>query len=53
MKKFLIMTLINLRWAYFHINPMYVKFYVDSERKETHFQHRKTGQLHSNFVWVD
>jgi len=53
MIKFIVMAIIKLRWIYFHINPMYVKFYVDSSRSEAHFQHRLTGQLHSNFKWVD
>ena len=53
MRKFLIMTLVNIRWAYFHVNPNYIKFYMSSESNEAHFQHRKTGQLHSNLVWVE
>jgi hypothetical protein len=51
--KAIVMSLVNLRWAYFHINPNYMKFYMDSERKEAHFQHRKTGAIHSNLIWVD
>lgn len=53
MKKLLIMTIVNIRWFYFHISPMYVKFYMDSERTEAHFQHIKTGQLHCNYSWSE
>ena len=51
MRKVLIMTLVHLRWGYFHIHPSYIKFYMSSESDEAHFQHRKTGVIHSNFVW--
>jgi hypothetical protein len=47
------MFLVKMRWWYFHINPSYIKFYMDSESKEAHFQNIKTGQIHSNFVWVE
>jgi hypothetical protein len=59
MRKFLIMSIVKLRWLYFHINPMYIKFYMDIDHNEAHFQHKKTGQLYfvdtisSNFIWVD
>ncbi len=29
--------LLQVRWAYFHVNPMYVKFYIHNE---AWFQHR-------------
>ena len=51
MKKSIIMLLVKLRWLYFHLNPMYVKFYVAND--EAHFQHRKAGSIHSNLNWVD
>ena len=51
--KFIITIIVKLRWLYFHLNPAYVKFYIDAERTEAHFQHRKDGSLHSNFKWVD
>lgn len=50
--KSLIMTLVHLRWAYFHIHPNYTKFYMDAGKTEAHFQHKKTGHIHSNFKWV-
>ncbi len=50
MKKAIIMFLVKLRWAYFHIHPHYFKFTVNSE---PHFQNVKTGRIHSNYVWVD
>ena len=53
MRKFLIMTLVHLRWAYFHVNPAYTKFYMDEARTEAHFFHAKTNSLHSNYKWVD
>lgn len=53
MKKLLIMSVVKLRWAYFHVSPRYVKFYMDSGHTEAHFQHVKTGAIHSNLVWVD
>ena len=53
MRKIIVMFLVNLRWAYFHISPSYIKFYMDAERKEAHFQHVRTGQIYCNFVWVD
>lgn len=53
MAKFLIMAMVHIRWAYFHVNPMYVKFYMDSEHTESHFQHRTRGSLHSNMYWQE
>ena len=53
MSKLIIMFFVKLRWVYFHLNPMYVKFYVTAESDEAHFQHRKTGAIHSNLVWID
>ena len=53
MKKSVIMFLVKVRWAYFHIHPHYNKFYMDSEINEAHFLNIKTGSLHSNLVWVD
>lgn len=50
---FILKVLINLRWAYFHIHPSYIKFYVDENKTEAHFQHRKYGTLHSYFVIVE
>lgn len=52
MRKSIIMLCVKLRWAYFHLNPYYLKFYMDEGRTEAHFQHIKTGVLHSNLVWV-
>ena len=51
MKKQIIMIIVKLRWIYFHLSPMYVKFYMTPE--EAHFQHRKDGSIHSNITWVD
>jgi len=53
MRKAIIMFFVNLRWAYFHVHPSYVKFWMDSEHTEAHFQHVKRGTLHSNLVWTD
>jgi len=50
MYKLYIMAILKIRWAYFHINPNYIKFTMGDE---THFQHRKTGTLHCNYVWDD
>jgi len=50
MQILLIKIYIKVRWWYFHISPMYIKFYMSSESDEAHFQHRKTGQLHSNLI---
>lgn len=51
LRKISIMTLVWLRWAYFHLHPSYVKFYMTQD--EAHFQHVKTGAIYSNFEWVD
>jgi hypothetical protein len=51
MKKLLVMTLVNLRWVYFHINPNYIKFSI--EGTEFHFQHKKTGHIYCNYTWND
>lgn len=53
MKKVLIMFLVKLRWAYFHVSPSYIKFYVSNDSDEAHFQHVKNGSIHSNLVWGD
>lgn len=47
---YFLIAVINIRWWYFHISPRYIKFYMDSECTEAHFQHTKTGQLHSQVV---
>jgi hypothetical protein len=49
---FLLKAFIKIRWWYFHISPNYIKFYMSSESDEAHFQHRKTGQIHSNYCIV-
>lgn len=51
--KYLIMFFVHLRWAYFHLNPAYMKFTMSSESNEAHFQHKKHGTIHSNLVWKD
>ena len=53
MRIFLLNVYVKIRWWYFHINPNYIKFYMSSESDEAHFQHRKTGLLHSNYVVVE
>lgn len=53
MKRILIIGLINLRWAYFHVSPRYIKFYMGGGSDEAHFQHIKTGAIHSNLVFAD
>ena len=49
----MIMFFVKLRWVYFHLNPMYLKFTVTAESNEAHFQHRITSTIHSNLVWID
>lgn len=51
MLKYFIIFCVKVRWAWFHINPMYIKFYMTND--ECHFQHRTTGVLFSNYVWAD
>lgn len=51
MKKHIIMLMVKFRWAYFHMSPNYIKFYMTMD--ECHFQHRNTGVIHSNLVWVE
>ncbi len=46
MSKFLLHVFINIRWTYFHINPMYIKFYVEVE---PWFQHRTNGSIHCGY----
>lgn len=53
MSKAIVMFLVKLRWMYFHVNPRYIKFYMGGGSDEAHFQHVKTGEIHSNFVWID
>ena len=47
--KTLITLLLRVRWAYFHIHPSYIKFYVDEARTEAHFFHTKTNSIHSDY----
>ena len=49
--KMLILAVLKLRWAYFHANPNYIKFSIDS-KSESYFQH-KSGSLHCNLTWDD
>ena len=39
--KFIVMFLIKIRWVYFHISPMYLKFCMQGDKY--HFQHRRCG----------
>lgn len=52
MRKFFIMMLVNIRWAYFHIHPHYYKFKISSEG-DSYFQNVKTGEMVHNFTWND
>lgn len=45
-----IKVLLKLRWWYFHINPLYKKFYMDSAKTEAHFWHVLTNSIHSNYT---
>ena len=42
-----IKCVLKIRWAYFHVSPMYIKFSMD--KSEFHFQHRVDGSIHSNY----
>ncbi len=53
MSTFLLKMVLKIRWWYFHINPNFIKFYMDSSRSEAHFQHIKTGELHCNYAVVE
>ena len=44
---FLILYL-KIRWAYFHVSPRYIKFYMTDT--EAHFQNAKTGAIHSQVI---
>lgn len=48
MIKLIVMFFIKLRWAYFHVNPSYLKFTLDND---AYFQHSKTGVIHCNYSW--
>jgi hypothetical protein len=50
MKKLIVMSIVNLRWAWFHINPRYLKFTMD---KEVYFQDMKTGCILYNYHWEE
>jgi hypothetical protein len=52
-KKALVIFILKLRWAYFHINPNYIKFHMGRGSNQAHFQHVKDGSIHSNIIWVD
>jgi len=49
MNRFIIMFMVHLRWAYFHISPMYIKFYMTAD--EPWFQHKRNGSIHCNYRW--
>lgn len=49
--KYLLITVLKARWAYFHISPMYIKFSMSDT--ESHFQHRSSGVIESNYIWED
>jgi len=51
-EKAILTILIKVRWMYFHVSPMYVKFYFDSTDEHGMFQHRKHGTLHANYLWA-
>jgi hypothetical protein len=53
MQLFLLKILINIRWQYFHLHPHYLKFSMSSNSNECHFQHAKTGGIHSNIIIAD
>lgn len=44
----LITILLKVRWAWFHINPRYIKFYVTDD--EAHFQDQQTGMIFCNYT---
>jgi len=46
---FILKSYINIRWAYLHLNPRYMKFYIGNE---PHFQHLKLGTIHSNLLYA-
>lgn len=46
------MTMVKIRWAYFHIHPSYMKFKMSAD-SESYFQHSKTGEICCNFTWND
>jgi len=51
--RFLLKIFLKLRWAYFHVNPSYQKFYMDAARTEAHFFHAKTNSMHCNYSLID
>lgn len=48
---FVIKVLLRIRWIYFHLNPLYVKFSM--EGTECHFWHRLTNTIHSDLRLVE
>ena len=39
---------LKIRWAYFHLHPNYIKFYMAPD--EAHFQHVHSGTIYSNYI---
>jgi len=46
----LLIVALKIRWAYFHVCPWYIKFYMDSTESECHFQNMKTNTIHSQLI---
>lgn len=53
MSKLLLKMLINIRLAYFHAHPGYIKFFMGGGSDEAHFQKASDGSIHSNLVFKD
>lgn len=51
MHLFLLKAFIKIRWAYFHVSPMYLKFYMTAD--EPWFQHKRNGSIHCNYTIID
>lgn len=44
----LLWLILRLRWAYFHVNPNYVKFKMSPT--EFHFWNKRTNSIHSDII---
>lgn len=45
MTRLFINAMLRIRWVYFHINPMYSPFYIDSTEGEKYFYHQTSNSI--------
>jgi hypothetical protein len=56
MKKLLkmyVVTILKIRWWWFHVSPSYVKFTISADSSEEYFQNVVTGEIVCNYTYID